>query len=461
VSLRFHPRIPLKNGAPGRLIKFLFIPALFILTILFYISCGRRGVEFEVTRAVLDNGLRVLLHEDHSVPAVSYQTFYRVGSRNEREGIRGISQLIEHMMFQGTDRFRAGEFDSLLENNGGSCNASTSKDMTVYSAEFHRDLLERVIELEADRMRNLRLSQDDIEKEKSIISEERLRVVDNSVRGRMREKLFALAFREHPYRWPAIGTPGDIESLTRKECLEYYRQRYLPANAVVVAAGDFETEEALALIRKYYGRIQQEEPPADYPVAEPDQTGVRRDTLDVKWRLPVVKMGFRAPPAGSEDIYPLDILQMILDGGRNARLPSLLVNDLSIAVRSGAFFPWRIDPALFIVTIRMREGQDPEEGIEAFYEIIDDIRENGIAEEELNRAKKMIEAGYIRSMESISDRASRMGRYEILLGDYRKMYRVQEIYRQISGADVAGAARKYFIPEKSSVVILREAGGSN
>jgi len=441
----------------------IFIKSLLILTIIIpitaiCISCERPEPEFEVTSGVLDNGLRVLLHEDHSVPAVSYQTFFRVGSRNERRGIRGISQLVEHMMFQGTERYGSGEFDHLLENGGGTANASTSKDMTVYSSEFHRDLLEKVIELEADRMRNLRFLPEDIEKEKKILAEERLRTVDNSVRGRMRRELFNLAFTEHSYSWPEIGTESDVKSITRDDCLEYYRSRYLPGNAVIVAAGDFDTTEAMELIRSYYDSIPSGELPEDEIAKEPAQSGERRDTLDVKWRMPVVKIGFLAPPAGSEDIYPLDILQMILDGGRFSRLPSRLVSDMDIAASVSTFFPWRIDPALFIVTVRMREGHDTREGEEAFYSVIENIVSEGIGDDELRRARKMIETGYIRGMEAISGRARRIGRYQVLLGDYRKIYEVQRRYRQVKAADVARVAEKYFRPENSNVVILMEAG---
>ncbi|MFO7915348.1 MAG: pitrilysin family protein [Candidatus Krumholzibacteriales bacterium] len=441
-----------------RFLKFPLLPTILTAIIIVYLSCERPAPEFGVSGEVLDNGLRVLLHEDHSVPVVSYQTFFRAGSRNERRGIRGISQLVEHMMFQGTERYGSGEFDRLLETRGGTANASTSRDMTVYSSEFHRDLLEKVIELEADRMRNLRFMPEDIEKEKKVLAEERLRTVDNSVRGRMREKLFNLAFKEHPYSWPEIGTARDVEALTREDCLEYYRSRYLPANAVIVAAGDFDAAEAMELIRVHYGSIPSGELPEDNIPGEPAQSGERRDTLDVRWRLPVLKIGFRAPPAGSEDIYPLDILQMILDGGRFSRLPSRLVSDLDIAASVSTFFPWRIDPALFIVTVRMREGHDTREGEEAFYSVMEEIVRDGIGDDELAGARKMIEAGYLRGMDPISGRARRIGRYQVLLGDYRKIYEVQRRYRQVKAADVVRVAEKYFRPENSNVVILMEAG---
>ncbi|MBD3179023.1 MAG: insulinase family protein [Candidatus Latescibacteria bacterium] len=453
--------MPRKESALRSLAK-LFPPALIIIASLSAASlvpcCTGTEVQFQVTEEMLDNGLRVLLHEDHSVPVVSYQSFYRVGSRNEEEGIRGISQLIEHMMFRGTARFGAGVFDSLLENNGGSAGGYTTKDMTVYNCEFHRDLLARVIELEADRMRNLLFGLEDIEREKKIISEERLRSVDNSVRGRMRERLFALAFRDHPYRYPAIGTEEDIMALTREDCMEYYRSRYRPSNVVVVAAGDFDTGRALELIRRHYGPIPAGQGSGEKIPEEPAQSGERRDTLDVKFRVPVVKIGFRAPPAGSEDIYPLDMLQMVLDGGRDSRLNDRLVKELNIATEAGTFFPWRIDPALFIVTIRMREGQDPYQGVEAFYSVIKDIIDNGVTGREIQMAKKMIEAGYLRGMETISGRAGRIGRYQLLLGDHQMIYTVRERYRQVDPEDLTAVAAEYFSPEKSNVVFLLESG---
>jgi len=208
--------------------------------------------EIEVQRHQLENGLTLLTQEDHSVPAICYMVFFRVGSRNERPGITGISHLFEHMMFNGSGKFEPKEFDRLLESNGGYSNGTTNRDRTIYWEEFPTEALELVLDLESDRMRSLRLTEENLEQERAIVKEERRVRIDNSVPGKLTEELYMAAYKAHPYRWPVAGWMADLDNISLEDTKEYFRIYYAPNNAVVVITGDFDTEQLLPLMAEYF-----------------------------------------------------------------------------------------------------------------------------------------------------------------------------------------------------------------
>jgi zinc protease len=209
------------------------------------------AIELDVAVETLGNGLKIILLEDHSVPVISYQTFFRVGSRNERPGITGISHFMEHMMFNGTEKYGPQEFDRVLEANGGYSNAFTSKNLTAYYEDFASDVLELIVDLDSDRMKSLGLDPDYVVSELDVVKEERRLGIDNSISGQMYEELYALAFKAHPYSWPVLGWMADLERMDRDDCVEYFRTYYAPNNAIMIVAGDFETKTALDLIHRY------------------------------------------------------------------------------------------------------------------------------------------------------------------------------------------------------------------
>ncbi|MCK4237170.1 MAG: insulinase family protein, partial [Candidatus Krumholzibacteria bacterium] len=253
---------------------------------------GTAEIELDVTETMLDNGLKVILMEDHSVPVISYQTFFRVGSRNERPGITGISHFLEHMMFNGAKRYGPKEFDRILESNGGYSNAFTSRDMTAYYEDFASDVLELVVDLDSDRMASLALDPKYLVSEMGVVKEERRLSIDNSIRGQMREELYALAYKAHPYKWPVLGWMSDLEGIDRSDCVNYYRTYYSPNNAVMIVVGDFDTEEALGLIHRYYDGIPAQEPPAQVRTSEPEQLGERRALVHKPAELPEILVGY-------------------------------------------------------------------------------------------------------------------------------------------------------------------------
>lgn len=415
---------------------------------------GESDFGLDVTETVLDNGLKVILMEDHSVPVVSRQTFYHVGSRNERPGITGISHFIEHMMFNGAEKYGPKEFDRILEANGGYSNAFTSNDMTAYYEDAASDVLELLIDLDTDRMRSLAFDPKYVVSEMDVVKEERRLSIDNSVGGRLREELSALAFKAHPYHWPVIGWMSDLEKIDRDDCLEYFKTYYSPNNAILIVAGDFETRDARKLIDQYYAPIPAQEPPEPVRTKEPEQLGERRAVVHMKAELPEIMIGFKAPQVTSEDLHALEVLQTILSTGKSSRLYRSLVRELGVAVYVYAYYPWRVDASLFVFGAKIKPGRGTGEGEEAIYAIIEDIKTNGVSVEELSKAKNMLEADFVRSMQTVNGKASKIGRYEILFGDYAMITKVVDGYRAVTADDVKHVAATYFVDRGRNVVTL-------
>jgi len=411
-------------------------------------------ITIDATVETLGNGLKVILVEDHSVPVISYQTFFRVGARNERPGITGISHFLEHMMFNGADKYGPKEFDAVLEANGGYSNAFTSDDMTAYYEDISSDGLELCVDLDSDRMKSLTLDPKYVVSEMDVVKEERRLRIDNSVQGQMWEDLDALAFKAHPYKWPVIGWMSDLEAIDRDDCVEYFRTYYAPNNAILIVAGDFDTKEALRLIHEYYDDIPAQEPPAPVRTVEPEQMGERRGIVNKKAELPAVFIAYHTPAIGSEDVYVLDVLQKILTGGNSSRLYRELVREREAAISVTTSFPWRVDPYLFEFNVKMKPGHETAEAEEAIYAALADIAENGVTEEELARAKNVLEADFVRSMQTVNGRATKIGRYEILFGDYTEITRVPGRYRAVTGDEINAVAGKYFKKKNRTVVTL-------
>jgi len=437
------------------------MPAVALIAMLFVLSAAVSAtagdiikVAIDATVETLDNGLKVILVEDHSVPVISYQTFFRVGARNERAGITGISHFMEHMMFNGAEKYGPKEFDAVLEANGGYSNAFTSADMTAYYEDVSSDGLELCVDLDSDRMKSLTLDPKFVVSEMNVVMEERLLRIDNSVQGQMREDLDAIAFKAHPYKWPVIGWMSDLEAIDRDDCVEYFNTYYAPNNAIIIVAGDFDTKKAMKLIHEYYGDIPSQEPPQALRTVEPEQKGERRSEVHKKAELSAVMIAYHTPDIGSDEIYALDVLQRILTGGRSSRLYRKLVREAEAAISVRSSFPWRIDPYLFEFNIKMKPGHETAEAEEAVYAELADIMENGVLEEEVARAKNGLEADFVRSMQTVNGRASKIGRYEIIFGDYREIMNVPGRYRAVTGEEIREAAKKYFARGNRTVVTL-------
>ena len=407
-----------------------------------------------VVTATLDNGLRVLLLEDRRSPIVTVQVWYRVGSRNEARGATGIAHFLEHLMFRGTARYGSGLFARLVERNGGQYNAFTSQDVTSYYVNLAADRLDLVLELEADRMHNLVLDPKIIGSEREVVIEERRTRTEDDPGGALGEEVSATAFRAHPYGQPIIGWPTDLQRITPEEIRAFYRAYYVPNNAMLVAVGDFEATEVLDKVKAAFGPIPRGAEPPTVLAVEPPQSSERRVRVQRPAQLPIVYVGYPVPNQTSPDAAALEVLSVVLSGGRASRLYRDLVHERQLAVVAGGDYSYfSLDPNLFWFWATPLPGQTAETLERELLSHLERLKREPVSEVELARAKNQIEAGFVFQEDSIHRRASLLARFE-LIGGYALKERYLGSIRAVSAADVQRVAGAYFQDDKKNVGIL-------
>ncbi|KRT75443.1 MAG: Zn-dependent protease [Candidatus Rokubacteria bacterium CSP1-6] len=430
-------------------IRFVLVAVLVVV----FAGASAPGAD-EVLEATLDNGLRVLLLEDHRSPVVSFQVWYRVGSRNERPGATGLAHLLEHMMFKGTPTYGPRMFSTLVEQNGGQDNAFTSQDHTSYFVNVSADKLDLIVALESDRMRNLLLDPKDFESERQVVMEERRTRTEDDPEGFLGEELSAIAFVAHPYRSPIVGWMEDLRGLTVEELRAFYRTYYVPNNALVAAAGDFKAPELLEKIRRAFGPIPRAADPPPLTVAEPRQNGERRVTVKKEAQLPLVFIGYPVPNFRSPDALALELLSTILSEGRSSRLYRRLVYEQQIALNAGGDYSYfSTDPNLFWFFATALPGQTPEALERALMKEVERLKTEPVSATELERAKNQIEASFVFRQDSVYSRASLLARFE-LLGGWRLRDGFVPAIRAVTAADLQRVARAYFPDERRNVGVL-------
>jgi len=426
---------------------------LFLLVVSLLASSGAPAAD-RVVAATLDNGLRVLLLEDHRSPIVSFQVWYRVGSRNEQRGATGIAHFLEHMMFKGTPTRGPKQFARLVEENGGQDNAFTSQDVTSYFVDIAADKLDLVIELEADRMRNLLLDAKQIASEREVVIEERRTRTEDDPGGFLGEEVSSIAFKAHPYGYPIIGWMEDIKRITPAEIRAFYQTYYLPNNAMVVAVGAFQAPAALEKIRRSFGRIPRGRTPPPVLAVEPPQNGERRVTVRKEAELPIVYLGWHVPNQRSDDAPALEVLSTILAGGRASRLYRDLVYQRQLALEAGGDYSYfSIDPNLFWFWATPMPGQTPETLEAELSKHMERLKAEPVTEEELGRAKNQIESAFVFEEDSVHRRAALLARFELIGGYALKDSFITKI-RAVTVADLTRVAGVWFAPERKSVGVL-------
>jgi zinc protease len=407
-----------------------------------------------VVAATLDNGLRVLLLEDHRSPIVTVQTWYRVGSRNEARGATGIAHFLEHLMFRGTAKYGPGLFARLVERNGGQDNAFTSQDVTSYYVNLAADRLDLVLDLEADRMHNLLLDPKIIASEREVVTEERRTRTEDDPGGFLGEEVSATAFRAHPYGQPIIGWPPDLKRITPEEIRAFYRTYYVPNNALLVVVGDFKAADALAKVKTTFGAIPRGADPPPVLAVEPVQNGERRVTVEKSAQLPIVYLGYPVPNQKSADAAPLELLSVILAGGRSSRLYRDLVHERQLALEAGGDYSYfSFDPNLFWFWATPLPGQTAETLEKELLGHMERLKKEPVSELELRRAKNQIEASFVFQDDSIHRRGSLLARFELIGG-----YALKDAYlasiRAVTAADLQRVAGAYFQDDKKNVGTL-------
>jgi zinc protease len=425
-----------------------------LVFLLFLIAASSQNSFAAVQEFLLENGLKVLLLEDHKSPAVTFQVWYRVGSRNELDGKSGLAHFLEHMLFKGTPTMGPEQYSQIIAKNGGQANAFTTADVTVYFATMSRDKIHIQLELEADRMVNALLGEEYFEAEKRVIQEERRLRVDDNPAAALGELTGAVTYMIHPYRRPVIGWMHDIENLTRQDLVDFYKLYYSPNNAFIVVTGDFSTAEILPKIEAAYGKIPRGAEPPKVHAKEPPQLGERRASLKREAELPIVTAYYHAPNLTSQDNFALDLLTVVLAGGRSSRLHQDLVYQKRLvrgvdADYSGA----SIDPTVFSVTAQLLPGKDSAPVEREIDGLIEKVKADLISERELQKAKNQVEAAFVFSRDSIFGQAMKIGFYEIA-GDWRLMERYLEGIRKVSREDIRRVARQYLDRERRTVGTL-------
>ncbi len=441
------------GGRPGGRYTFRVLRVLVVGLVLLGWSAPTLAAD-AVTATTLANGLRVLLVEDHRSPVVSFQVWYRVGSRNEPRGRTGLAHFLEHMMFKGTPTHGPRQYSRLIEQNGGQDNAFTSQDVTAYYVSIAGDRLDLVIDLEADRLQNLLLDPKEIDSEREVVLEERRTRTEDDPAGFLAEEVSSIAFRAHPYGQPIVGWSEDVARVTPEAMRSFYGTYYVPNNAMVVAVGAFRATEVLEKIKARFGAIARGVDPPPVLAIEPPQNGERRVVVTRQAELPIVYIGYHVPTHTSGDAPALAVLSTVLSGGRSSRLYRSLVYETQIALEAGGdYSAFMLDPYLFWFWATPLPGQTPEKVEAALLAQVERLKAEPVQDEELQRAKNQLEADFIFTQDSVHRRATQLARFE-LTGGYALLATYLDRIRGVTGSDLMRVAGTYFPPEGKSVGVL-------
>ena len=408
----------------------------------------------DVQTFTLKNGMKFMVLEDHSIPNANLYTFWKVGSRNEVHGITGLSHFFEHMMFNGSKKYGPKQFDRVMEANGGSNNAYTTENTTVYTDWFQSDALETIFDLEADRIRDLAIDPKMVESERGVVLSERSTGLENSNYRVISELVQATAFIEHPYMFPVIGFESDIKKWSQADLERYFKTYYSPNNAVAVVVGDVTAAQVRALAEKYIEPIPAQKLPDSLRTVEPPQNGERRATTYKDVATPNILLAYHTPATRHPDYYALDLLSGILSSGNSSRLVKSLVLDSTIASRAFTSFGESFDPNLFAVYAIAASNVSAEQLERSVLGQIDKVVNGGITDVELQKLKNQKLMDFYRTMETINGKANSLGTYELFFGDYKKLYEAPALYEKVTKEDVQRVARTYLTARNRTVGYL-------
>lgn len=357
-------------------------------------------------------------------------------------------------MFNGAKKYGPGEFDRTMEAAGGSNNAYTTEDVTVYQDWFPRSTLELIFDLEADRIRDLSFDPKMIKSERGVVASERRTSVDGNNFGVLSEQLQATAFTAHPYQWPVVGWPSDIENWTMEDLKHHFEMGYSPSNATMVVSGDVTADEIFKFAERYIEPIPSHAPPPKVTTREPEQLGERRLVIKKFAQLPLLMVAYHIPESASPDYYPLRVLQTLLSDGQSSRLYKRLVDKDQLALFVQSNFGFAFDPTLFTIVAQPKAGVSPEAVEKAIYEELDRIRDQGVSADEIQKAKNILLADFYRQMKTINGKANTIGSYEVFFGDYHKLFTAADEFNKVTSDGVRSMAKTYFSDKNRTVATL-------
>jgi zinc protease len=412
-----------------------------------------KGNKIEFTEYTLPNGLHVILHQDKSTPNVAVSVLYHVGSKNEVEGRSGFAHFFEHLMFEGTENIDRGQYSSLVQKAGGALNANTSFDRTYYYELLPSNQIALGLWLEAERMKHAKIDETGVETQRKVVQEEKRERIDNQPYGSMGENMFALAFKEHPYKTMPIGSFKDLNAASIEEFRDFYKTFYVPNNATLSVAGDINIEDTKKLIEKYFGGIPKGSKDIPRPnITEPKQTEERRKIVYDNIQLPAVIQAYHIPAQGTDDYYALSMLTTLLSGGESARLPKSLVDKQQKAVASGSVpFPTE-DPGIFMTYAIANMGVDIADLEDAVNAEIERVKSETLTEREFQKLRNQVESNFVQQNSTVAGRAESLANYHVYYGDANLINTELNRYLTVTKEDITRVANKYFT--KNNRVVL-------
>ncbi len=413
---------------------------------LFGLSCGAMANPFEHQLA---NGMKVVVREDRRAPVVVSQVWYRAGSMDEVNGSTGVAHVLEHMMFKGTRKVPAGKFSRLIAEAGGKENAFTSRDYTAYFQQLQVDRLPLAFKLEADRMANLVLTEQEFSKEIKVVMEERRMRTEDNPQALVHERLMAAAFDAHPYHHPIVGWMNDLENMTVADARDWYQRWYSPNNATLVVVGDVRHEDVFRQAQRHFGSLKPHALPARKPQDEPAQRGIKRLLVKAPAKLPYLVMAWRAPAlrdlAQDWEPFALEMLSGVLDGNASARLNQALVRDSRLAADVGAGYDGiSRGPGLFMIEATPSEGKTVEEVEQSIRAELIRLQQDGITEDELLRVKAQVLAAKVYQRDSMFYQAMLIGNLESSGLSWRDEKTLLDKLKAVTVEQVKEVANKYF-----------------
>ena len=428
----------------------LLTALLFLLTA----TClPAQATTIDFTEYELDNGLKVILHQDESTPIVAVSIMYEVGGKNSFEGRTGFAHFFEHLLFEGTENLERGEIDDLIEGAGGMLNANTSLDRTYYYEVLPSNQLALGLWIESERLLHARVQMEGVETQREVVKEERRQSYDNRPYGTLTMELYKRAFKEHPYKDPNIGYMEDLNSAEIEDFQNFYRTFYVPNNAILSIAGDIDIEETKALVDKYFSDIPRGEEPPSIDIVEAPLGGEVRDTVYDKVPLPALVMGYRTVERTNPDYYAISMMNQVLSQGQSSRLNKSLVDEQELAVQVGSFPSSNQDPGLAIAFALARPGTEDLTPLEnAFEAEIERMQTELITDRELEKLRTQIQVDAISGYGSVAGIAESLANNEMFLGDANLINTETQRYLDVTKEDIRRVAKEYYTPDNRVVL---------
>lgn len=405
----------------------------------------------------LENGLQiVVIPMNNKSDVITTDIFYKVGSGNEIMGKSGIAHMLEHLNFKSTKNLKAGEFDEIVKGFGGVNNASTGFDYTHYFIKSSSKNLSKSLELFAELMQNLRLTDEEFQPERNVVLEERLWRTDNSPIGYLYFRLFNNAFTYHPYHWTPIGFKDDIKNWSIEDIRSFHSKFYQPSNAIVVVAGDITPEAVFSNVEKYFAEIKNSTPlPAPHHQIEPQQDGAKRILLKKESEVEMVAIAYKIPNFKHEDQVALSALSELLSSGKSSKLQRVLVDEKQLVNQIYGYAMQTKDPSVFLFLAVCNPGVKAENVETEILNIIEEIKKGNVNDKEIEKIKINTKADFIHNLESSSELASFFGSY-YAKGDITPLLTYEEQINQLKKEDIINAVTRYLVPQSSTTVILRK-----